>query len=321
MNEGRDKLIVEHSLVSILVITYNQETLVLETIESCLKQTYENFEVVVSDDGSTDRTPQILRDLQDSHPQRIKLVLNKVNRGITANCNAGLAACSGEFIALMGGDDLLLPEKLSLQVEAFENTPSLVLSYHHCYVMRGGNIDEIIGDRRKDLVTNLADMVGKFGAQIPGPATMVRATAVPVEGFNSEIETASDWMFYIDVSSHGDVARLDQSLAVYRQHGGNVGERYFSYSEDFLKTLRLVKSRYGHRAGIDSAVRRGGTRFLLGIIYRSIEHGRPDLARAYAKRLPEYSFWGLAMLVKTLTYIPGTGVMLRALKGFLKRHV
>jgi glycosyltransferase involved in cell wall biosynthesis len=263
----------------------------------------------------------ILRELQARYPQKIKLVLNEVNRGITANCNAGLAACSGEFIALMGGDDLLLPEKLRLQVDSFKNKPRVVLSYHPCYLMRDGSIGEIIGDRRKDIVTNLVDMIGNFGAQIPGPATMVRATALPIGGFSPEIETASDWLFYIDVSSRGEVIRLDQPLAVYRQHGGNVGERYFSYSEDFLKTLRLVRSRYGDRGGVESAVRRGGTRFLLGIIYRSIEQGRPELARAYAKRLPDYSSRGLSALVESVTWIPGAKLTFKALKAFLKRHV
>ena len=308
-------------LVSILVIVYNQQDIILETVESCLQQTYRNVEIVVSDDGSTDGTPEVLRALKSQYPQRIKLVLNEQNQGITANCNAGLAICSGEFIALMGGDDLLLPAKVSSQVEAFNADPGLALSYHPCFVMTDGAIDQVVGNRPKDIVTDMVDMVGKFGAQMPGPSTMVRASAVPVEGFRTEIGTASDWMFYIDVSSRGRVARLDQPLAVYRKHSGNVGHRYFSYSEDFLTTLRMVKSGYGDRPGIDPAVRRGGVRFLLGVIYRSIELGRPDLARAYARQLPEFSARVLSKVVLALTWIPGSRTIARALKANLKRFV
>ena len=307
--------------VSILIITYNQEHLVGEAIESCLRQTYESVEIVVSDDGSTDKTPQILQELQRKNPDRIRLVLNSENRGITANCNAGLAACSGEYIALMGGDDILLPNKVVRQVAAFHANPELVLSYHPCYVMRDGVIGELIGNRQKDIVKDLADMVAKFGAQMPGPATMIRATAIPADGFNAEIGTASDWMFFIDVSSRGEVQRIDEPLAIYRQHGDNVGERYFSYSDDFLKTLELADLHYGDRPGVNKAVRRGGTRFLLGIVYRSIERGRPDLARSYAKRLPDYSSSVLSVLVRLLTRVPGVRIIFINLKSHLKRYV
>jgi len=308
-------------LVSILVITYNQSHLIQETIESCLRQSYENFEIVVSDDGSTDATPLLLQNLQAAHPTKIKLVLNPVNRGITANCNAGLAFCEGEFIALMGGDDLLLPEKLLLQVQAFRRIPELTLSYHPCFVMRDGQLTELIGNRRKDVVLNLAQMIGNFGAQLPGPSTMVRAAAVPDYGFKSELQTASDWMFYIDVSARGRVERLDIPLAVYRQHDANVGHHYFSYSSDFLKTLAFAKSQYGERKGISKAIKRGGTRFLLGIIYRSVEQSRFDLTRVFLAELRRYSPRALWVLVTAVVKFPGIAAFFRLFKNGLKRYV
>ena len=308
-------------LVSILVITYNQENLILETVESCLRQTYENLEIVVSDDGSTDRTPEILREIKRRNPEMVRLVLNQQNGGITANSNAGLAACSGEYIALMGGDDLLLPTKIASQVDAFQADPDLVLSYHPCHVMRNGELTELVGNRPKDIVEDLVDMIGNFGAQMPGPATMVRANAIHADGFNVEIGTASDWMFFIDVSSHGQVRRIDETLAIYRQHGGNVGERYFSYSDDFIKTLELADRRYGDLPRVAGAVRKGGRRFLLGITYRAIELGHRQLARGYAKNLSKYSSPFIYMPVIAVTWIPGLGFLFRRLRSQLKRHV
>lgn len=308
-------------LASILVITYNQEHLVRETVTSCLQQTYENFEVVVSDDGSKDSTQEILRQLYAENPDRIRLVLNAVNSGITANCNAGLAECSGEYIALMGGDDLLLPDKLTRQVAAFQANDDLVLSYHPCQVMKNGEVTAVVGDRPKDIVRGLVDMVGRFGAQLPGPATMVRSSAIPLEGFRSEVETASDWMFFIDVSAQGDVERLSEALAIYRLHEGSIGQRYFDYSEDFLKTLRLAKESYGDRPGVERAVRRGGRRFLLGVVYRSIELGRPDLARRYAARLSEFSSPVLAVLIAGMSRVPGVRFAFGRAKALLKRYV
>lgn len=312
---------MKQPLASILVITYNQSDLIAETIQSCVDQTYTNVEIVVSDDGSTDNTPEILRGFASRFPGKIKLVLNVDNAGITANCNAGLRACTGEYMALMGGDDLLLPGKVARQVEEFLNAPDLVLSYHPCYVRRDGEDVMVIGDRPKDVVTSLVELVAGFGAQMPGPATMVRSAAIPTHGFDRNIGTASDWMFYIDVSSQGRVARLDETLAVYRQHAGNVGNTYFDYAEDFLKTLEIAKSRYRHVPGIVTAVRRGGRRFLLGIAYRALEQDRPELARSFARRLPEYSGRTLYRVVALMTRMPGAGFLLRSMRRTLKRYV
>jgi glycosyltransferase involved in cell wall biosynthesis len=310
-----------YPLVSILVITYNQADIVAETIESCLGQTYLNIEIVVSDDGSSDATPEILRELCRSHPGKIRLVLSSENRGITRNCNAGLAACTGEYVALMGGDDLLLPSKIASQVAAFKENPQLVLSYHPCLVMRAGLIQETIGDKPKDVVSSFLDVIANFGADIPGPAPMMRADAIPSTGFDVAIGTASDWLFLIEVSLHGEVGRINEPLAIYRQHSGNVGQRYFSYSDDFLQTLQLVDARYGDRPGVHRAVRAGGKRFLLGITYRALEEGRRDLARKYAKAIAGYSTHALSVAVSAVTWIPGIAVPMRRLRSGLKQIV
>lgn len=308
-------------LVSVLVISYNQENLIRETVESCLDQSYKNYEIVVSDDGSTDRTVEILRELKDKFPEKIKLIVNDKNSGITKNCNIGLRHCSGELIALMGGDDLLMPKKLEKQVEAFLSNSNLVLCYHPCFVMRNGEIKHMIGHRNKDLVHGFVDMVAKFKADIPGPATMVRASAIPDYGFNDDIKTASDWLFYIDVSSNGDVVRLDEPLSVYRQHENNVGHKYFSYSEDFIQTIKFVKMRYAKVPGIVVAADNGARRFLLGVIYRALEQGRPDIARTYIKQLRDYSKPGFPACLILLSFCPGLGVLLGNVKPFLKKYL
>ena len=308
-------------LVSVLVITYNQEHLVRETLASCLNQSFDDYEIVVSDDGSSDATPTILREIQRENPTLVKLVLNPHNQGITANCNAGLAECSGSLIALVGGDDLLMPEKLKRQTEAFAANPRLVLSYHPSRVLRNGRMSEVVGNRAKDVIRSQLDMIGNFGAQLPGPATMVRSSAVPADGFNADIKTASDWMFFIDVTSNGSVERIDQTLGIYRQHGGNIGARYFTYTDDFLTTLELTGRKYGHLSGVHKAIRKGGSRFLFGAIYRSIEQGRNDLTKGYARELEKFAPRGLAVALGALAVVPGVGWLFRRSKGLLKRFV
>lgn len=306
--------------VSVLIITYNQEDFIAEAIESVLNQSYKNYEIVISDDGSTDRTVSILRELKKKFPEKIKLITNERNSGITKNCNIALHHCSGEFIVLMGGDDLILPNKLEMQVSAFLDNPNLALCYHPCIVMRNGETKKIVGHRKKDLVSNFIEMVGKFQADIPGPATMVRASAIPDYGFNEDIKTASDWLFYIDVSSKGDVVRLNEPLAVYRQHENNIGHMYFKYSGDFIKTMEIVKIRYSNVPGINNAVYHGARRFLIGVIYRALEQSKPDIARAYIKQLRDYSKFGLPECLILISLCPGIGILLSKVKPFLKKY-
>jgi len=103
--------------VSIAIITYNQKENLRECIESCLEQGYPNFEIVVADDCSTDGTQDLLREYEAKYPGKFVLRLAEKNQGITPNSNVCLDACSGEFIAMVGGDDLLLPNKITRQVE------------------------------------------------------------------------------------------------------------------------------------------------------------------------------------------------------------
>src|SRR4051812_44955101 len=116
--------------VSIHMISYNQRQFLPEAIESAVTQNYPNLEVVVADDASTDGSTEILLDYSQKYPGKVIAVLGEKNVGITGNSNRALARCSGELIAIMGSDDVLLPGKISAQVAWFEQDPRRVLCGH-----------------------------------------------------------------------------------------------------------------------------------------------------------------------------------------------
>lgn len=100
-----------NDLISILVITYNSSKYVLETLESAKEQTYKNIELVISDDCSTDNTYDVCRSWIEKNKdyfKNVKLTRLEQNKGISSNCNNGLRYCSGKFIKLIAGDDILL---------------------------------------------------------------------------------------------------------------------------------------------------------------------------------------------------------------------
>ncbi len=126
-------------LVSIIVITYNSVRFVLETLESAKAQTYENIELVVSDDASTDDTVEICQKWLDENKERFvrtELITVPENTGIPANCNRGLQAAKGVWIKYIAGDDALMEDCVEKNVLPVLSDPriKILFSYLHEYL-------------------------------------------------------------------------------------------------------------------------------------------------------------------------------------------
>ncbi|GAH74960.1 unnamed protein product, partial [marine sediment metagenome] len=106
--------------VSVIIPTYNRAYLIGRAIQSVLNQTYQDFEIIVVDDGSTDDTEEIVRSFKD---KRIGYVRHEKNKGAAAARNTGIKAAKSEYIAFQDSDDEWLPEKLEKQMKVFENAP------------------------------------------------------------------------------------------------------------------------------------------------------------------------------------------------------
>ena len=105
-------------LVSVVIPTYNRSTWVIGAIESIRRQTFDNLEIIVVDDGATDDTAGRVT-AQSAEDPRVSY-LYQANRGVSAARNAGLARARGEFIAFLDSDDLWLPQKLARQLDLLE---------------------------------------------------------------------------------------------------------------------------------------------------------------------------------------------------------
>lgn len=115
---------MKKKLITVIIPTYNRADYIEETIQSVLNQTYQNFEIIVSDDGSTDNTKEIVESFND---RRIKYIFHE-NSGLPAvTRNRGIKQSSGEYIALLDSDDLWLPDKLKKQIGEFEKNGNIGL--------------------------------------------------------------------------------------------------------------------------------------------------------------------------------------------------
>jgi len=115
---------VKNSLVTVLMPVYNGEKYLNEAIDSILNQTYTNFEFLIINDGSTDRSVEIIKGYNDS---RIKLIHNKKNMGLVYTLNRGLALALGKYIVRMDADDISLPNRFKLQLDFMEINTEVAL--------------------------------------------------------------------------------------------------------------------------------------------------------------------------------------------------
>lgn len=145
-------------LISIIMAAYNAENTIRQAVESVLAQTYKNFELVVVNDCSKDKTSEIVRSFSDP---RVKLIENEVNSGVSKTRHTGVLAASGDWIAILDSDDMWTPDKLEKQVCLQQNTNAELLYTGSAFIKADGTrIDWVLPvptvlDYRKLLQQNL----------------------------------------------------------------------------------------------------------------------------------------------------------------------
>jgi len=118
---------LERPIVSVIIPTYNRAHLVGRAIRSVLNQTYQDFEIIVVDDGSTDNTEEVVKSFNDP---RIRYIRHEKNRGGSAARNTGIRAARGEYIAFLDSDDEWLPKKLEKQLQKFSQVGKQVAAIY-----------------------------------------------------------------------------------------------------------------------------------------------------------------------------------------------
>lgn len=289
--------------VSVMIVTYNQENLIAETLESVLSQDYPNLEIIVSDDCSTDRNPEIIHAYHHRYPSIVVPVINTKNLGITGNSNAAFFSCTGEFIAILGGDDLFMPGKIKAQVQKFIADPDVVLSYHpvDVFLSQTNETIYISNQSAREKIKDVYDIIEKGG--IAGASSvMVRRSACPPTGFDTRLPVVSDWMFYIEVALQGKIVELNGVFGRYRKHGKGASERTYELLEESLATLRYIHEKYPNDQRLEKSCRVGAARYIAGETFRQLSRNpkiSSDLADqmlVYQKNFTNIALWSIAKL-------------------------
>jgi glycosyltransferase involved in cell wall biosynthesis len=235
--------------VSVIVPIYNQAPFIRETVDSVLAQDYPNLELVLSDDGSTDGTSAILGEYAGREPERVKVVASERNTGIAGAFNRGLQAHTGEYIAWLGGDDVMLPGKLSRQVAALQARPDAIGCCHDAEVFDSasgrsyGRFTEVYNGRRGVREGGVELLLDPGYMMLPS-TMMVRSAALEGLEFDERIRVSNDWLFDIELFQRGAIVGLDDVLARYRRHQSNATSQVSDTLEDALVVLAVADARY-----------------------------------------------------------------------------
>lgn len=225
---------MEESLVSCIVPVFNGEDYLREALNSILGQSYRRLELVVVNDGSTDRTEKIV----ESYGEKVRYVF-QANAGPAAACNVGISASRGEFIAFLAADDLWHEEKIERQMARFQQRPDLDLCLTH---LKNFWIPELKKEAERFQNHRLAKAM-------PGYTIVTllarRSLFEKVGNFNQELQHGSDLDWFMRTADQGAVMELMPDVLVYRRlHNTNRSRRLASNSRDtFLQILKTSLDR------------------------------------------------------------------------------
>jgi len=194
--------------VSVVISVYNSESFLFETIDSVLNQSFEDFELLLLDDGSTDRTPEIIRSYND---RRIRYFRCKNDFFRTAN--KGIRLAQGKYIALLGHDDIMVPDRLKIQYDFMEANPDIAAcgGYLHTF-------DKSSYIWRRELSPDMVMFSSLTQIPIFSPTGFIRREILTKHKIKhrKEYSFAEDFKFWTDILKVGKLANIPEILILYR---------------------------------------------------------------------------------------------------------
>lgn len=215
---GTDKLAINPK-ISVVMSVFNGEKYLQESIDSILNQSYNDFEFIIVNDGSTDRTEEILNEYA-KRDARIRIITNPRNMGVGYSRNIGNAAARGEYIAIMDADDRSYPERFAKQVQFLDENPDIAILGTTYVKARSDNYTKLM---KKVNLPGLVRWNLFFSCALNNPSVMMRRTLVSEEGFKyAEGIEGEDFDFFSKVSRKHKITNLEETLHFYRWHDGNL---------------------------------------------------------------------------------------------------
>ena len=265
--------------ISIVLPVYNGEKYLAKSIESILKQTFEDWELIIVDDCSTDSTAHIIAKYMQKDA-RIKMIHNKINQNLPGSLNIGFEKATGEYLTWTSDDNMYLPDALHVMYEQLSKDEKL---YMVCADMKW--IDEhgkVIGsaksfDEKSIYVTNLIGACFLYKKEV----------LEGIGGYDSEMLYVEDYDYWIRITKkYGRIKRIDKCLYAYRRHGNSLTQ---TKKEQVIRQLARLREK--HVEFLAEGLK-NQKKLLCQRYYEMIENGvdKNTIKESISKYLPELKY-------------------------------
>lgn len=203
-------------LVSVFIPTYNDENFVQQAIDSVLAQKFSNYELIIINDASTDRTAEIIN--QYRHQPQVRIYHNKNNLGVAANWNFGVSLCRGDFVVRLNADDFFAPDYLEKVIAVFQQYPETDMVFTGVNLLNNDKLAQELPYKESWIRPGLL-----FLPEILH-VCCIRASSVCVKrrcferwgGVIEEMDVHEDWELWVRIAANGQVGYIAEPLTYYR---------------------------------------------------------------------------------------------------------
>lgn len=270
-----DKMPPSLPLVSVIIPAHNAEQFIEQTLRSVISQTYSKIEIIVIDDGSTDRTAEIVKKIAQEDERLI--LAQQANAGVAAARNLGIKQSRGQFIAPIDADDLWHPQNLEKQVQCFLQSPRSVGVVYSWSV----DIDE---QNRLTGETHAATIEGKVFTTLlchdflgNASSSLIRRECLQQVGYyNSHLreqdaQGCEDWELYLKIAEQYEFKVVPEFLVGYRKPSRSMSRSYVTMANSHALMLQAAQQRHSEIPGF--LYRLSASSFYIYLARQSYQHG------------------------------------------------
>lgn len=296
--------------LSVILPVYNGERYIAKAIDSVLEQSYENFELIIINDGSTDTTAAVL----DQYSDRRIRVITQENHGLVASLNRAIKVAEGAYIARHDADDWSDPYRLEKQISYLESHPNAVIVGSSIKVM--DQSDRVLHEHR--VLLNDAELRQELLVRSPfahGSVIFKRKAALEAGLYEKAYWPAEDYEFWLRLSAYGDLANIDEPLYFYREHPEGISST--QQAEQQAKVNEIQRLAWQSAPELIKTIRTAS--------YASLPHGNIRIQRimsnvslSYNRALKEKNYLVAGRLLKSIAINP---IVYRKVASKIKRRI
>jgi len=295
--------------LSVIIASYNHQDYIAETLRSLEEQTFGDFEIIIVDDGSSDKTVEVAKNAQ-SRAQ----IYTQENRGVVAARNRGIDMAKGKYICFVDSDDVVLPQRFKKQVALLDGDAELGLVFADALIIDSkGNQIGRFGDVYPVVPGNVAQMLAMHYCFTPMITVMVRADVLRKTGPFQKPGPISDYMKWIEVAHISKVCYDPEPLGCWRRHRASTSKqanKVKSYAKTRAALKRILRKYPKLEAEIGKKIVRRYSRSYFLTAFWLAADGNVKRARKYyykAIKLYPLSFENWGGLI--LTCLPTTNLV------------